>query len=128
VPKNGAKWWTHSEWNSLCVHHFAPFFGTATIAYLPGRHVAGISALPQLLEWYSRRPQLQERLTVQIADHLERLIAPRGIGVVIRARHLCMEMRGVRRRGIIETRVVRGELAEPQWSRVLDASSGSGAE
>ena len=108
------------EFHSLCVHHFAPFFGSATIAYLPANLVAGISAPARLLDWYARRPQLQERLTAQIADHLERLIAPRGVAVVVRARHLCMEMRGIRRRGLVETRVVRGALAEPRWATALD--------
>jgi GTP cyclohydrolase IA len=107
------------EFHSMCVHHFAPFFGTATIAYLPGKSLLGISGVARLLEWYARRPQLQERLTQQIADHLERLVQPRGVAVQIEARHLCMEMRGVRSRGTVETRVVRGALAEPRYAGVL---------
>jgi len=110
------------EFHSLCVHHFAPFFGTATIAYLPDALATGISTPARLLDWYARRPQLQERLTAQIADHLERLIAPRGVAVIIRARHLCMEMRGIRRRGMVETRVVRGALAEPQWAKAIETA------
>ncbi len=107
------------EFHSLCVHHMVPFFGRATIAYLPGDTLVGISAPARLLEVYSRRPQLQERLGQQIADHLERLVRPRGVAVVIEARHLCMEMRGIRRRGLVETRAVRGELADPRWAGVL---------
>ncbi len=107
------------QFHSLCVHHFAPFFGRALIAYLPGERIVGISALARLLERYARRPQLQERLTAQIADHLERALAPRGVAVVLEARHLCMEMRGIRKRGWIETRTVRGALAEPRWARAL---------
>lgn len=107
------------EFHSLCVHHFAPFLGRATIAWLPGRRLVGISAAARLLEHYSRRPQLQERLGEQIADHLERLLKPRGVAVVIEARHLCMEMRGVRRRGMVETRTLRGALADPAWAPLL---------
>ena len=107
------------EFHSLCVHHFAPFFGRALVAYLPGDTLVGISAAARLVEFYSRRPQLQERLGQQVADHLERLIRPRGVAVVLEARHLCMEMRGIRRRGTVETRAVRGELADPRWAEAL---------
>ncbi len=105
--------------HSVCVHHFAPFFGRALVAYLPDRELIGISGAARLLDFYARRPQLQERIAAQIADHLERLVKPAGVAVVLEARHLCMEMRGVRRPGWIETRVVRGALAEPQWSEAL---------
>ncbi|HEV2105337.1 MAG TPA: GTP cyclohydrolase I [Candidatus Eisenbacteria bacterium] len=105
--------------HSLCVHHFVPFFGRAHIAYLPARTLVGISAAPRLLGHYARRPQLQERLGRQVADHLEALLHPRGVAVVLEARHLCMEMRGVRTRGVVETRVVRGELAEARWAAAL---------
>jgi len=107
--------------HSLCVHHFVPFFGSARIAYLPGECIIGISGVARLLDFYARRPQLQERLTTQLADHLERLLRPRGLAVVLEARHLCMEMRGVRKPGTVETRVVRGLLATPPWAGVLDA-------
>jgi len=105
--------------HSLCVHHLVPFFGRALVAYLPARTLAGISAPARLLDHYARRPQLQERLGQQVADHLERLLAPRGVAVVLEARHLCMEMRGIRRRGVVETRAVRGELADPRWADSL---------
>ena len=107
------------EFHSLCVHHFVPFFGRALVAYLPGDTLVGISAAARLLDHYARRPQLQERLGQQIADHLQQLIRPRGIAVILEARHLCMEMRGIRRRGEVVTRVVRGALAEPQWADAL---------
>ncbi len=109
--------------HSMCVHHFAPFFGRALIAYLPGKSLIGISGAARLLERYARRPQLQERLTAQIADHLERLVKPRGVAVVIEARHLCMEMRGVRASGLVETRTVRGALAEPRWAAALSPTA-----
>ena len=107
------------EFHSICVHHFAPFFGRATILYVPGERIVGISGPARLLDWYARRPQLQERITTQLADHLERLLAPRGVAVVLKARHLCMEMRGIRRRGLVETVAVRGVLAEPRWAAAL---------
>ena len=110
------------EFHSLCVHHFVPFFGRATIAYLPGDTLVGISGPARLLDFYSRRPQLQERLGSQIADHLERLVKPRGVAVILGARHLCMEMRGIRRRGTVETRLVRGALGEPRWAEALRGS------
>jgi len=105
--------------HSLCVHHFVPFFGHATIAYLPGEKLIGLSGTARVLERYARRPQLQERLGSQIADHLERLLAPRGVAVLIAARHLCMEMRGIRKAGVMETRIARGALADARWSAVL---------
>ncbi len=118
--------------HSLCVHHLVPFFGRAHIAYLPGPRIIGISGAARLLDLYARRPQLQERITSQIADHLERLVAPLGVAVMLEARHLCMEMRGVRKHGRVETRVVRGALAEPRWAGVLPAAradaNGAGEE
>ncbi len=112
------------EFHSLCVHHFVPFFGRALVAYLPGDTLVGISAAARLLEHYARRPQLQERLGQQIADHLAALIQPRGVAVVLEARHLCMEMRGIRKRGLVETRTVRGELADPRWAEALHFAPG----
>ena len=105
--------------HSMCVHHFVPFFGRATVAYVPGEKIIGISGPARLVDYYARRPQLQERMGSQIADHLERLVRPRGVAVVLEARHLCMEMRGVRKPGRVETRVVRGALAEPRWADAL---------
>jgi GTP cyclohydrolase I len=104
---------------SLCVHHFVPFFGRATIAYLPAGTLVGISGPARLLEHYARRPQLQERIGQQVADHLERLVKPRGVAVLLEARHLCMEMRGIRTPGIVETRALRGELSDPRWAAAL---------
>ncbi|OGF23522.1 MAG: hypothetical protein A2V63_11890 [Candidatus Eisenbacteria bacterium RBG_19FT_COMBO_70_11] len=112
--------------HSLCVHHFVPFFGRALVAYLPGERIIGISGAARLLLHYARRPQLQERITRQVADHLERLLSPRGLAVVLQARHLCMEMRGVRSPGVVETRVVRGALADARWAEALRMSPGGG--
>ena len=110
--------------HSLCVHHFVPFFGHAHVAYLPNTKIVGISGAARLLAFYERRPQLQERLGTQIADHLERILQPRGVAVVLEARHLCMEMRGIRTPGLVETRVARGALAEAPWTTSLRLGSG----
>ena len=110
--------------HSICVHHLVPFFGRALVAYVPGERIIGISGPARLTDFYSRRPQLQERMGQQIADHLERLVKPRGVAVVLEARHLCMEMRGIRKFGRVETRVVRGVLAEPRFASALKVSRG----
>ena len=80
---------------SLCEHHMLPFFGRCHIAYLPDKKVVGLSKLPRLVNAFARRLQIQERLTSQIAETLMEKLEPRGVGVVIEARHMCMTMRGV---------------------------------
>jgi len=113
---------------SLCIHHFVPFFGHGTIAYLPDERLIGVSAAARLLDHYARRPQLQERIGAQVADHLERLARPRGVAVILEARHLCMEMRGIRTPGWVETRTLRGALVEPQWAAALPAAGGHASQ
>jgi len=83
------------EMFSLCEHHMLPFFGKVHVAYIPNGKVIGLSKIPRLIEIFSRRLQIQERLTTQIAVTIQKAIEPQGVGVVVEARHLCMMMRGV---------------------------------
>jgi GTP cyclohydrolase I len=84
---------------SLCEHHLLPFTGTASVGYLPGPRILGLSKLARVVELFARRPQVQERMTKQIADWLDAHLGPRGVGVVIEAEHTCMTLRGVQARG-----------------------------
>jgi GTP cyclohydrolase IA len=83
------------EFFSLCEHHLLPFFGKAHVAYLPNKRVLGLSKIARLVNMYGRRLQIQERMTSQIAGAIQDKISPEGVGVIIEARHLCMQMRGV---------------------------------
>jgi len=101
---------------SMCEHHLVPFFGKAHIAYVPNGKIIGFSKIPRVITAFAQRLQIQERMTQQIADALNDALEPKGIGVVIEARHLCMQMRGVEKQNSnITTSVMLGELHdEPQ--------------
>lgn len=107
---------------SLCAHHFVPFYGHAHIAYVPNEKIAGLSKLARILEFYARRPQLQERLTEQVATFLAENLDPQGVMVVIEARHLCVEMRGVKKPGALTvTSAIRGIFSsKPVREEFLD--------
>ena len=113
------------EMFSTCEHHLVPFFGKAHVGYIPGRdgRITGLSKLARLVDGYARRPQVQERLTTQVADALMRRLRPAGVIVVIEAEHLCMAMRGVRKPGAITTTsAVRG-IFQTQASTRAEAMS-----
>jgi GTP cyclohydrolase I len=108
------------EMYSMCEHHLVPFFGKAHIGYLPNEKgkITGLSKLARLVDVYARRPQVQERMTYQIADAVMRILEPRGVIVVLEAEHLCMSMRGVRKPGAkTVTSAVRGTFRENARTR-----------
>ena len=103
---------------SVCEHHVLPFTGVAHVGYLPGDRILGLSKFARVVEMFARRPQVQERLTVEIADWLVDSLAPRGVGVVIEAEHLCMTLRGVQAAGTTtSTSALRGLLRERPQTR-----------
>ena len=106
------------EFYSMCEHHMLPFFGKAHVAYVPNGRIVGLSKLPRIVEIFSRRLQVQERLTEQVADALDQVLAPAGVGVVIEASHLCMMMRGVEKQNSATiTSALRGVFRDCPMTR-----------
>jgi len=106
------------EFHSLCEHHLLPFFGRVHVAYLPGDKIIGLSKIPRIVDLYSRRLQVQERITEQVADALMKLLEPKGVLVLAEARHLCMAMRGVEKQhSATATRALRGVYAHDSQAR-----------
>jgi GTP cyclohydrolase I len=106
------------DFYSLCEHHMLPFFGRVHVGYIPKGKVVGLSKIPRLVEMYSRRLQVQERLTTEIAETLERVLQPKGVGVVVEAKHLCMMMRGVQKQNSFAiTSSLRGEFERDSKTR-----------
>jgi GTP cyclohydrolase I len=104
--------------SSLCEHHLLPFIGNAVVAYLPGERILGLSKLARVVELFARRPQVQERMTIQIARWLEENLAPKGVGIVLQAEHTCMTIRGVGARGATTvTSTLLGHLRDDARSR-----------
>jgi len=106
------------DFYSMCEHHLLPFFGKAHVAYIPKGKIIGLSKIPRLVEIFSRRLQVQERLTQQIADILNEYLKPDGVGVVIEAMHMCMMMRGVEKQNsIATTSAMHGSFKEDERTR-----------
>ena len=99
------------EFSSVCAHHLLPFYGKAHVGYLPNQLMVGLSKIPRLVDYWAKRPQVQERLTAQIASDLKHRLAAQGVAVVIEARHTCMACRGVRQHnGLMITSEMRGSF------------------
>ena len=106
------------EFFSLCEHHLLPFFGKCHVAYLPNKRVIGLSKVARLVNMFARRLQIQERLTNQVAKAIEEKISPEGVGVIIEARHLCMQMRGVEKQhGQAVTSAMLGAFRQNKQTR-----------
>lgn len=93
---------------TFCEHHFLPFFGEVKIAYIPDRYIIGLSKLARIVDYFSKRLNTQEYFTQNIAEYLQEKLAPRGLGVMVTGRHLCQEMRGIRKDGTMTTIALRG--------------------
>ncbi|GIW48211.1 MAG: GTP cyclohydrolase 1 [Deltaproteobacteria bacterium] len=107
------------EFYSLCEHHLLPFFGTCHVAYIPNGKIIGLSKIPRIVELFSRRLQVQEKLTVEIADFLNRILNPDGVAVVMEAYHLCMAMRGIKKaKASMLTSAMHGVFKEDERTRI----------
>jgi GTP cyclohydrolase I len=103
---------------SLCAHHLLPFHGVAHVAYLPGEQIIGLSKLGRIVDHFARDLQIQERLTTQVADRIEGLLRPRGVGVIVQAEHMCMSLRGVQKPGALTvTSALRGIVKDDPRTR-----------
>ncbi len=106
------------DFYSLCEHHMLPFYGQAHVGYLPDRKIVGLSKIPRLVDMFSKRLQVQERMTQQVATAIDELVMPKGVGVVVEAHHLCAAMRGVRKPGtMMTTSSVRGQFRDNSSTR-----------
>src|SRR5688572_26264853 len=113
---------------SLCMHHMLPFHGVAHVGYLPGERIIGLSKLGRVVDLFARDLQVQERLTTQVADWIDEQLAPRGVGVIIEAEHLCMSLRGVQKAGSrTVTSALRGSIKEDSRTRQEFLSLARGA-
>lgn len=117
---------------STCEHHLAPFFGVAHVAYIPDGSIVGLSKLPRLVDAFARRLSVQERITTQVADTLVKVLTPKGVGVVLQARHMCMESRGINRPGSVTTTAAMRGLhkdspqVRAEFYKMIDQAKGVG--
>jgi GTP cyclohydrolase I len=117
---------------SMCEHHMAPFFGVAHVGYLPQGRIVGLSKIARLVDAFAKRLSVQERITTQIADTINSVLQPRGVAVVLQARHMCMESRGVAKPGAVTTTAaLRGKLktesdARAEFYKMIDQAKGVG--
>ncbi|MBF0278209.1 MAG: GTP cyclohydrolase I FolE [SAR324 cluster bacterium] len=107
----------HIPVKSLCAHHLLPFIGEATVAYIPNELLCGLSKLSRIVDFFARKPQVQEHLTSDIASYLKKTLKPQGVGVIIKASHMCMEMRGVNHNGLMTTSALSGIFLKDGTSR-----------
>lgn len=103
---------------SMCEHHLIPFFGRAHVGYLPHERICGLSKIPRTVDWFARRPQLQERMTAQIADFIAEQLKPKGVIVLVEATHLCVAMRGAKSiNAVTQTSALRGVFMAQPYAR-----------
>ena len=106
------------DFQSLCEHHLLPFIGRAHVAYIPSKKVVGLSKIPRIVEMFARRLQVQERMTVQIADFIEEVLQPQGVAVIVEGSHMCMVMRGIKKaNATMTTSAMRGCFKENPTTR-----------
>lgn len=117
---------------STCEHHLAPFFGVAHVAYVPNGHIVGLSKIPRLVDVFARRLTVQERITTLVAETMDKVLTPKGVAVVLQARHMCMESRGVQKPGAVTTTAaMRGvfkekDHAKAEFYRMISTAKGIG--
>jgi GTP cyclohydrolase I len=116
------------DFYSMCEHHLIPFFGQAHVGYLPHERICGLSKIPRTVDWFARRPQLQERMTMQIADYICAELRPKGVIVLVEATHLCVAMRGIQKiNAVTKTSALRGVfMAQPAAREEFFAIIGRG--
>lgn len=112
------------EYWSMCEHHLVPFYGRVHVGYIPQEYIAGLSKFARVVDWFAKRPQIQEQMTSQIADHLMKVLSPKGVIVVVEGTHLCMAMRGVRKPNHrTVTSAIRGDIDRGEFFAVVGMSN-----
>jgi len=108
------------DYYSICEHHLVPFYGKVHFGYVPTEHISGLSKFARVVEWYAKRPQIQERLTSQVADFVFQKLSPKGVVVVVEGHHLCMAMRGIKKANhATVTSAIRGEIHKQEFYDIL---------